>query len=48
LIYPELANELSTSIRIIMEDGSAGITARGRMVLKKLTEIPVKPKSSQL
>jgi 8-oxo-dGTP diphosphatase len=48
LIYPELANELATSIRILMEDGSAGITARGRMVLKKLAEIPIKPKSSQL
>jgi hypothetical protein len=48
LIYPELANELATSIRILMEDGSAGITARGRMVLKKLAEIPIKPKSSPL
>jgi hypothetical protein len=48
LIYPELANELSTSIRIIMEYGSAGITARGRIILKKLAEIPIKPKSSQL
>ncbi len=48
LIYPELANELSTSIRILMEDGSAGITARGSMILKKLAEIPIRPKSSQL
>jgi 8-oxo-dGTP diphosphatase len=48
LIYPELANELSTSIRILLEDGSAGITARGRMVLRKMAEIPIKPKSSQL
>jgi 8-oxo-dGTP diphosphatase len=48
LVYPELANELSTSIIILMEDGSAGITARGRMVLKKLAEIPIKPKSSPL
>ena len=48
LIYPELANELSTSIRLLMEDGSAGITARGRMILRKLAEIPIKPKSSQL
>jgi 8-oxo-dGTP diphosphatase len=47
LIYPELANELSTSIRILMEDGSAGITARGSMIMKKLAEIPIKPKSSQ-
>lgn len=45
LIYPELANELSTSIRLLMEDGSAGITARGRMILRKLAEMPIKPKS---
>jgi hypothetical protein len=48
LIYPELVNELSTSIRILMEDGSAGIISRGRMILKKIAEIPIKPKSSQL
>jgi 8-oxo-dGTP diphosphatase len=42
LIYPELANELSTSIRILMEDGSAGILARGTIILKKLAEIPLK------
>jgi hypothetical protein len=47
LVYPELANELSASISILMEDGSAGITARGRLILKKLGEMPVKPKSSQ-
>jgi len=47
LIYPELANELFTSITILMEDGSAGITARGRMILRKLAELPIKPKSSQ-
>jgi hypothetical protein len=47
LVYPELANELSASISILMEDGSAGITSRGRMILKKLTEIPTKLKSSQ-
>ena len=44
LIYPELANELSTSIHIVMEDGSAGITARGRTIIRKLAEMPVKPK----
>ena len=43
-IYPELANELSTSIRILMEDGSAGITARGRMILRKLADMPVNTK----
>jgi len=46
LIYPELENELAASIRIVMEDGSAGITARGSMILKKLAEIPIRPKSS--
>jgi 8-oxo-dGTP diphosphatase len=40
LIYPQLANELAASIRILMEDGSAGIVARGNMILKKITEIP--------
>ena len=48
LIYPELATELSASIVILMEDGSAGITSRGRMILKKLAEIPIGPKSSHL
>lgn len=41
LIYPELTNELSTSIRILMEDGSAGITSRGRAILKKLADRPI-------
>ena len=44
LIYPDLANELSTSIRLLMEDGSAGITSRGRAILRKLADMPVKPK----
>jgi 8-oxo-dGTP diphosphatase len=47
LLYPELANELAASIRVIMEDGSAGITSRGRKTLKKLAGMPVKPKSTQ-
>ena len=47
LIYPELANELSTSLHILMEDGSAGIIARGHTIIKKLAESPIKPKSSQ-
>lgn len=46
LTYPELANELSTSIRILMEDGSGAIIARGRIILKKLAEIPIKPVSN--
>jgi len=41
LIYPELGNELATSIRLIMEDGSAGIVARGNIILKKISEIPL-------
>ena len=48
LIYPELATELSASVRVLMEDGSAGIIARGLMILKKLAEIPIGPKSSHL
>lgn len=48
MIYPELANELSASIRILLEDGSAGIISRGQMVLKKLAEIPIRPESNQL
>ena len=44
LIYPDLANELLTSIRLLMEDGSAGITSRGRAILRKLADMPVKPK----
>jgi 8-oxo-dGTP diphosphatase len=48
LIYHEFANELSTSIHMLMEDGSAGITARGRAILRKLAEIPIEPESSPL
>jgi 8-oxo-dGTP diphosphatase len=36
VIYPGLANELATSIRVLMEEGSAGVTSRGRAILKKL------------
>jgi 8-oxo-dGTP diphosphatase len=39
LIYPELANELSATIAMLQGEGSAGIVARGHMILKKLTEI---------
>jgi len=48
LIYPELITELSASIMILIEDASAGITARGMIILKKLAEIPINPKSNQL
>lgn len=47
LIYPELANELSATINILQGEGSAGVVARGHMIMKKLAEIPVKPKSGQ-
>jgi 8-oxo-dGTP diphosphatase len=47
LIYPELHNELIATINLIDAEGSVGILARGRMILKKLAQTPVKPKSSQ-
>jgi hypothetical protein len=37
-IYPELANELVHSIQILSEEGSAGIFARGKIILKKLNK----------
>ena len=39
LIYPELANEIAATINMIEGEGSAGVVARGRQILKKLTEI---------
>jgi 8-oxo-dGTP diphosphatase len=47
LIYTELCNELASTISAIMEDGPPGIKARGRMILRKLAENPIKPGSSQ-
>jgi 8-oxo-dGTP diphosphatase len=38
-LYPELANELVPAIQILTEDGSAGVVARGRMILKKLNDL---------
>lgn len=38
LIYPELAFELSASIARNIEEGSAGIKARGRQILNKLSK----------
>lgn len=35
-IYPELSTELKSSILRVMEDGSAGIIARGKQILKLL------------
>jgi 8-oxo-dGTP diphosphatase len=42
LIYPELANELSATINMLQGEGSVGIVARGRQILKKLAEMPGK------
>jgi 8-oxo-dGTP diphosphatase len=36
LKYPELRNELSVTIKMLQPEGSAGILARGRQILKKL------------
>jgi 8-oxo-dGTP diphosphatase len=36
IIYPELANELSSTINMLQGEGSAGILARGHIILKKL------------
>jgi 8-oxo-dGTP diphosphatase len=47
VIYPELVNELAATLRILMEDASAGISARGSMIIKKLGEIPIAPGSSR-
>ena len=41
VIYPDLASELAASIKILLEDSSAGISARGRTIMKKLGEIPL-------
>jgi hypothetical protein len=39
LIYPELANELSATIKLLEGEKPAGIIARGRIILKKLAGI---------
>jgi 8-oxo-dGTP diphosphatase len=39
MIYPELALELAGTINILQDEGSAGIVARGRIILKRLSEI---------
>jgi hypothetical protein len=39
VIYPELANELAATINMLQEEGSAGIVARGRIILKRIAEI---------
>jgi 8-oxo-dGTP diphosphatase len=47
VIYPELMNELTATINLLEGDVSAGVIARGRMILKKLANTPIVPKSSQ-
>jgi 8-oxo-dGTP diphosphatase len=37
--YPELRNELTITINMLQPEGSAGILARGRQILKKLARI---------
>lgn len=37
ILYPELSNELSSTIMIMIEDASAGVKARGRSILAKLS-----------
>jgi 8-oxo-dGTP diphosphatase len=39
LKYPELSNELSATINMLQGEGSAGIIARGRIILKRLAGI---------
>jgi 8-oxo-dGTP diphosphatase len=47
LVYPELAYELSASLKVLLEDSSAGISARGHSILKKLSSLPTDHESSQ-
>ncbi len=39
VIYPELAHELYASVNILQGEASAGVKARGQLILKKLTDI---------
>jgi 8-oxo-dGTP diphosphatase len=41
VLYPQLANELASVIRIMMEDGTAALVSRGNSILKKITSIPL-------
>jgi len=45
LIYPELLNEFSATVNLVQGEGSAGIIARGQMIMKKLAKTPISPKS---
>jgi 8-oxo-dGTP diphosphatase len=46
-IYPELANELSATINMLQGEGSAGILARGHIILKRLAGTAIDHGSSQ-
>ena len=47
LIYPELSNELAASINMLRGESSAGIIARGRIILGRLAEITPGKKPGQ-
>jgi 8-oxo-dGTP diphosphatase len=47
MIYPDLGGELATTIISLMENGPAGIRARGRMILNKLADNSIRPISNQ-
>lgn len=40
LIYPELSHELAATINMLQGEGSAGVVARGRIILKRLSGNP--------
>ncbi|MCE5346455.1 MAG: (deoxy)nucleoside triphosphate pyrophosphohydrolase [Bacteroidales bacterium] len=47
VIYPELANELAATVRMLHGEGSAGILARGRIIMKKLAQMTKDPRSGK-
>jgi 8-oxo-dGTP diphosphatase len=47
LIYPELANELLATINMLQGEGSAGVIARGHIIMKKLAGITSDPRSGR-
>lgn len=47
IIYPELTNELAATIHMLQGEGSAGIIARGRIILKKLANSSIAPGSGK-
>ena len=46
-IYPDLAHELTTTIKMLQGEGTGGIISRGRIILKKLASEPENHGSSQ-